>query len=158
MLSRALIWSEIEERHANLTGRSALGVGAPGKNSIQLEQNDKSNPRRLLPHLKRSTMLLESKESRMKLLLSCDLTMDEWTSEPKLTPDISIAPRSTSSGTSCRKIEQAAKRLFREVLRDSKPQQGAIETEADVIIRAIECVLKALFGKEAGGKLSKVHV
>ncbi|KAF7116547.1 hypothetical protein CNMCM5793_005028 [Aspergillus hiratsukae] len=157
MLSRALVWSEIEERHANLTGRPALGVGAPGKNRIQQEQDDKLDPRRLLPHLKRSTMLLESNETRMKLLLSCDLTMDEWTSEPKLRPDISIAPRSTSSGTSCRKIEQETKRLFREVLRDSKRQHGAIETEADVIIRAMECVLNALFGKEAGGKMSKVH-
>jgi hypothetical protein len=102
-------------------------------------------------------MLLESKETRMKLLLSCDLTMDEWTSEPKLTPDISIAPKSTSSGTSCRKIEQETKRLFREVLRDSKRQQVAIETEADIIIRAVECVLNVLFGVEAGGKLSNVH-
>ncbi|GFF33677.1 hypothetical protein IFM61606_04771 [Aspergillus udagawae] len=152
MLSRALIWSEIEERHSNLTGRPALGVGAPGKNSTQQGQDDKSSPRRLLPHLKRSTMLFESKETRMKLLLSCDLSMDEWSSEPKLTPDISIASRSTSSGTSCRKIEQETKKLFQEVLRDSRRQQGAIETEADVIIRAVECVLKALFGAEAGGK------
>ncbi|GIC94776.1 uncharacterized protein Aud_002105 [Aspergillus udagawae] len=152
MLSRALIWSEIEERHSNLTSRPALGVGAPGKNSTQQGQDDKSSPRRLLPHLKRSTMLFESKETRMKLLLWCDLSMDEWSSEPKLTPDISIASRSTSSGTSCRKIEQETKKLFQEVLRDSRRQQGAIETEADVIIRAVECVLKALFGAEAGGK------
>ncbi|GIK07889.1 hypothetical protein Aspvir_003559 [Aspergillus viridinutans] len=153
MLSRALIWSEIEERHSNLAGRPALGVGAPGKNSIQQEQDDKSNPRRLLPYLKRSTMLFESKETRTKLLLSCDLSMDEWSSEPKLTPDISITSRSTSSGKSCKKIEQETKKLFQEVLRDSRRQQGAIETEADVIIRAVECVLNALFGVEAGGKL-----
>ncbi|KAF4158881.1 hypothetical protein CNMCM6069_003120 [Aspergillus lentulus] len=157
MLSRALVWSVIEERHANLTGRSALGVNAYGKNSIQQEQDDKSNPRRLLPHLKRSTMLFESKETRMKLLLLCDLSMDEWSSEPKLTLDISIAARPTTSGTSSRKIEQETKKLFQEVLRDSRRQQGAIETEADVIIRAVECVLNALFGVEAGGKLSKVH-
>jgi hypothetical protein len=83
--------------------------------------------------------------------------MDEWSSEPKLTPDISIAARSTTSGTSSRKIEQETKKLFQEVLRDSRRQQGAIEAETDVIIRAVECVLNALFGVEAGGKLSKVH-
>jgi hypothetical protein len=157
MLSRALVWSEIEERHANLAGQPASRVSARGKNSIQLEQANKPNPRRLLPHLKRSTMLFESKATRMKLLLSCGLSMDEWSSEPKLTPDISIAARSTTSGTSSRKIEQETKKLFQEVLRDSRRQQGAIEAEADVIIRAVECVLNALFGVEAGGKLSKVH-
>ncbi|KAH1339709.1 hypothetical protein KXW98_003319 [Aspergillus fumigatus] len=156
MLSRALVWSEIENRHANLLGRPAL-VGAPGKSNTQQGQDDRSNSRRLLPHLKRSTMLFESKENRMKLLLSCDLSMDEWSSEPKLTTDISIASRSTSNGTSCRKIELETKKLFREVLRDFRRQQGANETEADAIIRAVECVLNALFGVEAGGELSKVH-
>lgn len=79
------------------------------------------------------------------MLLSCALILDEWTSEPRVLPEISTSFPAASS----KKIEQEAKKLFNTLL---KGEQGADndgvddDIEADAIVRAVDGVVGVLFG------------
>lgn len=79
------------------------------------------------------------------MLISCALTLDEWTSEPRLLPEISISSPAASS----KKIEQETKKLFNTLLRggqgtDSDGVGGDVEAVA--IVRAVDGVMGVLFG------------
>lgn len=82
-----------------------------------------------------------------KFILSCPLTLDQWTSEAQLKPDISI--HMTDSGTSRHaKIEAELKRLFNSILRESgagDKLESTMHKETTAIVRATEAVMSMLF-------------
>lgn len=93
-------------------------------------------------------MTFSSKENdHLRFLLSCTLTLDEWTSEPRLLPEISISASSTVRGE---KVEQEAKKLFHTLLRGEREQSnladGVEDIDADAIVRAVDGVVGVLFG------------
>lgn len=91
------------------------------------------------------TFSLKDTSKPLRVLISCALTLDEWTSEPRLLSEISISSPSASS----KKIEQETKKLFYTLLRG---EQGADsddvggDFEADAIVRAVDGVVGVLFG------------
>jgi hypothetical protein len=83
-----------------------------------------------------------------KLILSCPLSLDRWTSEAQLKPDISI--HISDLGESQRsKVEMELKRLFHSVLKE-EGSGGKLgineEREAQAIVKAVEGVMGILFG------------
>lgn len=93
-------------------------------------------------------MTFASKESPLQVLLSCNLRIDEWTSEPQLLPEISISTSAKGRGGSSRKVEQEAKKLFYALLKgeQSGPADSVGGVDADTVVRATEGVLGVLFG------------
>jgi len=90
------------------------------------------------------TFCLKDTSKPLRVLISCALTLDEWTSEPRLFPEVSIASPSASG----KKIEQETKKLFNTLLRD---EQGADsdsvgDIEPGAIVRAVDAVVGVLFG------------
>lgn len=130
----------------------ALPVGEPYDGDTRLGKEDKpltkSDFRLLAPHLERTTMLFASgRKDELKLILSCVLTLDEWTGEPKLNPEISVAS-SGVHGSGGAKVEREAKKLFRGLLmhRTKEGDEDVRDVDADVIVQAIEGVMGVLFG------------
>lgn len=139
-ISRAQIWTRLEAQHPKLLGKT-LSIDASRKRP-SLHSNGtftRSDLRYLVSHIERSTMLFESTDKAPKLLLSCPVTIDEWTSEPQLIPEISV----TASRAS-KKIEQESKKLFLALLHDSG-EGGAQNDDIHAIVRATEGVLCSLF-------------
>ncbi|BCR87073.1 uncharacterized protein ACHE_31060S [Aspergillus chevalieri] len=137
-ISRAQIWSRIEARHSKLL--------ALRKHREPNRKEDTSDLRHVLPHLDRTSMTfcLKDTSKPLRVLISCALTLDEWTSEPRLFPEVSIASPSASG----KKIEQETKKLFNTLLRD---EQGADsdsvgDIEPGAIVRAVDAVVGVLFG------------
>ncbi|PYH47243.1 uncharacterized protein BP01DRAFT_390340 [Aspergillus saccharolyticus JOP 1030-1] len=161
---RAQLWSEMEEQHASLIS------GQKGSNARPLPHSDKrSTPdlRRILPHLERTSMLFQSNTRGPSLLLSCELKLDEWTSEPQLVPGISVSLISTSGGgiTPSRRVERECKKLFHTMLTEQNgSQQEGVTSEGDpckiqtgVILRATQCVLKILFDENDANNHHSAH-
>ena len=151
-ISRAQIWSRIESRHpkllANHSRRREANQPRQGKETSSNTGNlTTSDLRRLIPHLNRTTMIFAPKDSPLQVLLSCNLTIDEWTSEPQLLPEISISTSPKGRGSS-RKVEQEAKKLFYAFLKGEKggPADSVGDVDADAVVRATEGVLGVLFG------------
>ena len=100
-------------------------------------------------------MLFSSPSDRPKtetrLLLSCSLILDDWTSEPELQLDICLSRSSSGTNTShgggsgYARIEREAKSLFHSLLTWSEGGEGP---DASSIIRAVEGVLGVVFGAE----------
>ncbi|KAL2803220.1 hypothetical protein BJX63DRAFT_78523 [Aspergillus granulosus] len=152
LVSRAQIWAQIEEKHADLLpNRSGpRGSRKPKKPaSSSLEDTDAlttSDLRQILPHIERTSMLFESPEK--SLLLSCELTIDEWTGEPELTPSICISKTGFDNDPS-EKVAQDPKIIFQTILNEQLKgsQSGAAGgSDTQAILRATDCVLGALFG------------
>lgn len=150
-VSRAQLWSRIEDQHSKLFAsrsrrQNRETEGTSNKNDTgQLSTADLL---RLIPHLDRTTMTFSSKKNdHLRFLLSCTLTLDEWTSEPRLLPEISISASSTVRGE---KVEQEAKKLFHTLLRGEREQSnladGVEVIDADAIVRAVDGVVGVLFG------------
>ncbi|KAL4812608.1 hypothetical protein BDW67DRAFT_169821 [Aspergillus spinulosporus] len=146
LVSRAQIWARISDQHP------ALIPGRNGPPSVKV--NSDLDIRRILPHLERTSILFKSKQRALEALLSCDLTIDNWTGEPELMPTICVSLSGYNS-SSDRKVEQESKKLFEAVLHESKKQQlgTAGGSEADAVIKATKCVLDALFGQSGGHQL-----
>ncbi|RMJ22997.1 hypothetical protein PHISP_06137 [Aspergillus sp. HF37] len=105
-LSRAQIWTKLEKQHSNLVAGGGIPnepVAPPNrKRKANTPENDSGTVTRselghMISHLERSTMLFEPSgrgkgkgKTAAKVLLSCTLALDEWTSEPHLTPEISV--------------------------------------------------------------------
>ncbi|KAL4803924.1 hypothetical protein BDV18DRAFT_162337 [Aspergillus unguis] len=157
LVSRAQIWAQIEDQHPTLV----LGRSTPNdsQQSRKAKNRDPTTPeilttsdmRRILPQIERASMLFQSKEKSVEALLSCELTIDEWTGEPELEPSICISTSGFDS-VSNDKMEQESKKLFQAVLSEnSKDQLGtAGGSDAHVIVKATNCVLDALFGTDGG--------
>lgn len=93
-------------------------------------------------------MTFAPKENLLQVLLSCSLTIDEWTSEPQLLPEISISTSPKGRGGSSRKVEQEAKKLFYALLKGEHggPADNVGNVDANAVVRATEGVLGVLFG------------
>ncbi|OJJ33150.1 hypothetical protein ASPWEDRAFT_53189 [Aspergillus wentii DTO 134E9] len=154
-ISRAQIWLQIESNHSQLiAGRMPQPGGSTDGLSHQKGHPTISGLRRLVPHLERTTMLFSTTEKPIKLLISCALTIDEWTSEPQLTPEISVSISSLTDGTSS-KIEQEAKKLFQGIINEytGGATEGVVGTaDVDAIVRATGGVIDTLFGAETEGQ------
>lgn len=161
-VSRAYVWSQLEDRHAAfLGGKSGMDVStmreAPnGSRDMPLqsvmENLTVTNLRRILPHLQRTSMLFESEERAIKVMLSCDVTIDEWACEPQLTPGLTVSGTSITGGSGWARTEQESKNLFNAVIHEntSSPADSAGDVDAIAIIQATNHVLGALFGVGAG--------
>ncbi|KAL6229516.1 hypothetical protein BDW75DRAFT_97360 [Aspergillus navahoensis] len=139
LISRAQIWAQIWDQHPTLI---------PGQNRpISQKANSDLDIRRILPHLERTSMLFQSKQRSLEALLSCELTIDNWTAEPELRPAICVSTSGYDS-SSDEKVEQESKKLFEAVLNESMKQQlgTAGGSEAEAVVKATSCVLDALFG------------
>ncbi|KAJ5096221.1 hypothetical protein NUU61_005577 [Penicillium alfredii] len=145
-VERARLWAQIEHNHGSqrpTRGRKDTGPASEAGHIV-------SDLRRLIPHLERSTMIINPKSSdnNARVLLSNPLTIDDWTGEPQLRPEISIAAVSVSNDLS-RKIDQETKKLFHTLLHENgmpnTPGEGGIHIDA--ILRATEGALGALFGR-----------
>lgn len=95
-------------------------------------------------------------ESSIRVLISCTLTLDEWTSEPQLLPEISISALAPNRSASSKKIEQETKKLFYTLLKGDKDDAGsadggaaASDIDVGAVVRAVDGVLGVLFGLDA---------
>ncbi|KAF3406376.1 hypothetical protein DPV78_000826 [Talaromyces pinophilus] len=158
-VSRARIWSRLRKTQEALSSKKGA------KMSKRLSEIDsepltgplkKSDSRIIHPHLQRSSMLFSSPPTALgpaakresKLILSCPLTLDPWTSEAQLKPDISIHISELGEAQR-RKVEVELKRLFHSVLREEgggKTVGMNEEREAQGIVKAVEGVMGVLFG------------
>jgi hypothetical protein len=120
-----------------------------------------SDLRSIAPHLQRTTMLFShvAKSRESKLLLSCPLVLDEWTSEAELNPEISISIPDLA-GTKRFKVERDIKRLFNSLLRDGKGREGQADNgdrDAEAIVKAAEGVMGVFFGLDVLTARSNGH-
>ena len=92
-------------------------------------------------------MLFESSRAP-KILLSCPLTIDEWTSEPHLDAGITVSPIGMGvHDGSGRKIEQDVKGLFHALLGERRGGCApGTEVDIDAVVMAMGGVLGAVFG------------
>ncbi|KAJ6015711.1 hypothetical protein N7540_010302 [Penicillium herquei] len=142
-ISRAELWAYIDHKY---------GIGGK-KGDLPKSQSGVlmlSELRRLIPHLERSTMVINSKSERNapRVLLSNALTIDDWTGEPQLRPELSV---STSSGSGpSKKIDQETKKLFHALVYDNSGTMQASSGSfyLDAIIRATEGAIGALFSRD----------
>ncbi|KAL4932269.1 uncharacterized protein BDV17DRAFT_191891 [Aspergillus undulatus] len=152
LVSRAQIWVQIEEQTSHLL---------PGRNNridttkSNLNRTDSliNDVRRLLPHLERSSMLFTSTQRPLEVLLSCEITIDEWSGEPELTPTICVSPSGFVSGSNER-LEQDSKKLFQAILAEKTTDQAGAAggSDAQATVKATTCVLDTLFGVNGGKK------
>lgn len=159
---RARIWSRLRKSQQTLLAKEK---GPKKLGEVHAEHLTgplkKSDLRSIVPHLQRSSMLFSysnsssnsssSSRRESKLLLSCPLSLDQWTSEAQLKPDISISiPELAESKRN--RVELDLKRLFHNVLKEEgKIRTGSStalneEREAQAIVKAAEGVMGVLFG------------
>ncbi|KAJ5090454.1 hypothetical protein N7532_009138 [Penicillium argentinense] len=143
-VTRAQIWARVDQKY----GRdSSTRRGKDPTSGSQDGVITLAEVRRLVPHLERSTMVVHPKsDTKLRVLLSNVLAMDDWTGEPQLQPELSVSALNTS-GNSSKKIDQEAKKVFHALL----PQPGAGTSQGlsgtmhiDAILRATEGALNAL--------------
>ncbi|KAL4787545.1 hypothetical protein BJX76DRAFT_299794 [Aspergillus varians] len=156
LVSRAQIWAQIEDQHPGIIRGRNKSTDSGKANDMDLHTEGvitTSDMRRILPHLERTSILFESKRKALEVLLSCELTIDEWTGEPELAPTICVSTFGFDNGSN-EKVEQESKKLFQTILSENaKHQPGtAGGSDAQAILKATNCVLNALFGVN-GSKL-----
>ncbi|KAL4746241.1 hypothetical protein BDW72DRAFT_38887 [Aspergillus terricola var. indicus] len=146
LVSRAQIWAQFWDQYPALI---------PGRNRPpSIKVNSDLDIRRILPHLQRTSILFKSKQKTLEALLSCELTVDNWTGEPELRPTICVSISGYDS-SSDKKVEQEAKKLFEAVMNENKKQQlgTAGGSEVEAVVKATNCVLDALFGQNGDHQL-----
>ncbi|KAJ6084409.1 hypothetical protein N7486_011209 [Penicillium sp. IBT 16267x] len=144
-VTRARLWTRIDHKHGSDGRKCKFPESQTGVITLP-------ELRRLIPHLERSSMVIRSKSSGgdPRVLLSNTLTIDDWTGEPQLRPELGVSATSSSGGPG-KKIDQEAKKLFHALLRDDSltSAQGIVEgAHFDAVIRATEGVLGVLFGRD----------
>ncbi|EGC45561.1 conserved hypothetical protein [Histoplasma capsulatum var. duboisii H88] len=174
-LSRAKLWAQLEElRDRIMTTLSSSQKGSlPSRDDNDSNNNNsktrqRDTPRDLLPHLgqtsflfsvetrrqrqERRSEIIVTRQSSPQLLVSCPLTLDLWTSEPQLQPDISVSVPLLSPVGSLEKVEKEAKSVFASFLRSGRggKERGYGQMEIDggiaMLVRAVEGVARLLFG------------
>lgn len=145
-VARAQLWAQIEHKHGD--SASVRAHRAP-ETEPHAGAISGSELRRLIPHLERSTMVIKSSSTAPRVLLSNLLTIDEWSGEPQLRPEVNVSV--SNSGASSKKIDHEARKLFYALLHED----GARATHtvvggvhADAILRATEGMLASLFGHD----------
>ncbi|KAA8650058.1 uncharacterized protein ATNIH1004_002739 [Aspergillus tanneri] len=160
-ISRACLWSQLEDRHMALFG-GALDLSEPfvsqrlnhGQNRLLGSDSGgltTSDLRRILPHLQRTSMLFESKETTIKVLFTCELTVDEWTGEAHLTPELTVSCPSSINGAPWWRVELESKSLFNAVVNETMGGQTGFEPDANTVTQATDCLLASLFGANSVG-------
>ncbi|KAJ5580088.1 uncharacterized protein N7459_006073 [Penicillium hispanicum] len=146
-LARAQLWARVEHKYGKIASsrREIDAVSEPQSGIVTL-----SGLKRLIPHLERSTMLVmpNSSSAAPQVLLSNPLTMEEWTGEPQIQPELSVSA-SGIKGAPNKNIDQEAKKLFHALLREEGSATSHTVGEGihvDAILRATEGALGALFG------------
>ncbi|KAJ5605024.1 hypothetical protein N7510_010178 [Penicillium lagena] len=143
-VARARLWAQLDHKYNSGTSARSRKDTPPATRDGVLSF---SELRQLIPHLERSTMVVKSK-SGPKVLLAYNLTIDDWTGEPQLRPEISVSD-SGANGGSNKKINQEAKKLFHALLHEKggSPVPGVEGgVHIDAVLRATEGALGALFG------------
>ncbi|KAN0086526.1 hypothetical protein V8E54_000214 [Elaphomyces granulatus] len=160
-LLRARIWTKLQRKYAVLIADlKNLPEEKLNRYRIEAEENIYESMSRLskadicawAPHMERVMMLFSHGGKRdSKLLLSCTLTLDAWTGEPQLKPEISVTVPGASESAGA-KVEREAKRLFCGFLKDGRGNRKGLFAgdmiDGDAIVRATEGVLGILFGSE----------
>lgn len=162
-VSRARVWATLSSkfRRIILLGGSNSQPRTPDDKRNNTGDEDESlftsdtssmakDTRSLLPHLERTSMVFSSPDGKSRpetrLLVSCSLTLDDWTSEPELHLDICISRSDVTSGSGgYTKIEREAKNLFQSLLTWNEGGEGP---DASSIVRAVEGVLGVVFGTD----------
>ncbi|KAE8350704.1 hypothetical protein BDV28DRAFT_150689 [Aspergillus coremiiformis] len=157
-ISRAKLWSRLEDQFRELIINRGNTAEPGDHQAFNVPILKTLSLRRILPHLERTSMLFEYRSvDPLRVYLSCELTLDEWASEPQIVPEISISAPSKSDGSSGRKVEQDAKRLFHSILSENQSGRTStdIEINADTIVQATQCILGALFGVDCDTHVSE---
>lgn len=122
----------------------------PNADNGTFSENTQYTQQDLVPHLERTSLLITPPKSHRKihLLVTCKLTLDLWTSEPGLEPDISLSvPLSNGA-----KIEQEVKKVFKSILKGgatgTTAENGDIDSDASSLVRAVYGVIGVLFEDE----------
>lgn len=161
VLSRAYMWLQLENHPATSPEgikdtREVTGNEEPNDNrdlTLQggMESLTIATLRQILPHTQRTSMFFESEERAIRVMLSCEIAIDEWACEPQLIPSISVSGSSIVHGSVWGKTEQEAKDLFNAVIDEATSSSTESESglDADAIIQATNHVLGALFGVDA---------
>lgn len=144
-IARAQLWAYVDHKHGNDGNKRSLSRSQPGVMKL-------SELRRLIPHLERSTMMIKPEPGKglPQVLLSNALTIDDWTGEPHLRPELSVSISSSGPGPG-KKVDQGTKMLFHALLHEgnSGSLQGLVGgIHFDAIIRATEGAIGALFGRD----------
>ncbi|KAJ5180727.1 hypothetical protein N7492_003937 [Penicillium capsulatum] len=144
-VARAQLWAQIEQKHgdSSLTRARKDTTTEPHSGVIST-----SELRRVIPHLERSTMVIKSSSTAPRVLLSNILTMDDWTGEPQLRPEVSVSV--SGGGVASKKIDLEARKLFYSLLHEERTTttHGVVGgVHADAILRATEGMLASLFGQ-----------
>lgn len=147
-VARAQLWAQIDNNHGNGSSKRAKEAFPESQDGVI----SVAELRRLVPHLKRSTMVVKagpSSNNGLRVLLSNALVMDEWTGEPQLQPELSVSTSTGGSGLS-KKINQDTRKLFHALLHEAETSTtgGSVAggVPADAILRATEGAISALLG------------
>ncbi|EEH18600.2 hypothetical protein PABG_07660 [Paracoccidioides brasiliensis Pb03] len=165
-ISRAKIWVQLEELRDRISTQKS-----PSSQQAKYSKTKSYSTHTLLPHLGRTSFLFSTIPQKPRssihpstptpqLLVICPLTLDLWTSEPQLEPDISVSvPKSTSASSSMasKKVEKEAKRVFASFMKSggesgNRKRKGGhgyaaeIDGDAELLVRAVEGVVWVVFG------------
>lgn len=150
-MCRARVWAKLKRRHEALVRGAGVNDDMDSSDDEDMRKPlRKSDLRVIVPHLERTTMIFfyGPRKRESKLLLSCPLILDEWTSEPQLKPEITISIPDLAD-TKRLKVERDIKRLFRHLLKEGRrngKDTGHGERDAATIVKATEGVMGVLFG------------
>ncbi|KAJ5571921.1 hypothetical protein N7535_005581 [Penicillium sp. DV-2018c] len=157
-VSRARLWAHIDHKYGPRASASASASKSRQEETEAAPHSEGtitvSELRRLVPHLDRNVMVINSRSgsgsgsgssaSGPRVILSNELVLDEWTGEPRLRAEISVSVPGMD-----RKIDLETRKLFYALLGDG----GRLDTRGvgggvrvDAVIRATEGALGALFG------------
>lgn len=145
---RAKLWVQIESLSTRLNDPSNYS-NRKKKNNNKSDEDSLGvtgdySPSELVSHFHRTAYNFpapKGSKQEFQLLVSCPISLDIWTSEPRLEPDICVlSPLSDSASI---KIEREGKRVFQNMLK-----RGSAEFDVDVnsFVKAVEAVLVILFG------------
>ncbi|KAK2839210.1 hypothetical protein FQN49_006365 [Arthroderma sp. PD_2] len=157
-ISRSKFWIQLQKLSEKLEENPRYLYQARKRHRKQAEADSRSatplsytadenhyNPRALVPHFQQTTYQFSTTtgSNGLELLVSCHLSLDLWTSEPQLEPDVCISSSSLKSAA-VSKIEKEAKRAFRGMLKRGK--NGDVDADIGSLVKAVEAVIVILFG------------
>lgn len=133
-VARAQLWDQIDEAYGKNRRESQPSDFQAGVLTLE-------DVRRLVPHLERSTIAINSNPSSGSphILLSNTLTLDDWTGEPQFNPEINVSAD--------KKVNQETKKLFHTMLQASNltsTSKTGDDLLVDAIFRSTKASLDAL--------------
>ncbi|KAK2739266.1 hypothetical protein FQN57_006601 [Myotisia sp. PD_48] len=149
-MSRAKIWVQLQTLSDKLANdpKYLERAGDDDENSVGDEL--KYPARVLIPYSEQATYRFSTRKGGtdaskiFHLLISCQISLDLWTSEPQLDPDICVSCASLSDAAAS-KIEKEVKRVFRGMLMRGR-SNNEFDMEIGSLVKAVEAVVVILFG------------